>query len=397
MRTLYLGKWLYTADAAGTVIEDFAMLTEGEQILWVKKREETDQTEADQVIDLKDAYVVPGFIDCHVHFLGSTSHGGGDYANENREIANVVCEGAAHAKQLLKAGVVACRDLGSYKGYALGIRDAINRGLIVGPKILACGYAVCARGGHGYEISYEVDDPDQMRGAVRQVVKDGADVVKLMVSGGVNSPGPEPGPCELTWEEIQTGIETAHNWGRKVGVHAHGNTAIRRCVDAGVDSIEHGVFMTEDIMDKMSAQGTFLVPTLCAPYYAVNEGIRLEPDNPDHKKSKEVLQRHRDVLKRCWEKGVKIAMGTDAGCPFNPYEAAAHEMVLMVMAGLTPKAALDAATRGGAELLDLLELGSLEAGKKASFVCLKGNPLEKIDYVDELTALYMDGKKVNLD
>ena len=90
-------------------------------------------------------------------------------------------------------------------------------------------------------------------------------------------------------------------------------------------------------------------------------------------------------------------MGTDAGCPFNPYEAAAHEMVLMVMAGLTPKAALDAATRGGAELLDLSELGSLEAGKKASFVCLKGNPLEKIDYVDELTALYMDGKKVNLD
>ena len=89
-------------------------------------------------------------------------------------------------------------------------------------------------------------------------------MVKLMVSGGVNSPGPEPGPCELTWEEIQTGIETAHNWGRKVGVHAHGNTAIRRCVDAGVDSIEHGVFMTEDIMDKMSAQGTFLVPTLCS-------------------------------------------------------------------------------------------------------------------------------------
>ena len=397
MKTLYLGKWLYTANEAGDVVEQFAMLTENGKILWIKPQEEAAGEEADERVDLKDAYVVPGFIDSHVHFLGSSSHGGGDYTNKNREIANVVCEGAAHARQLLKAGVVACRDLGSYEGYVLGIRDAINRGLIEGPRVLACGYAICARGGHGYEICYEVDGEDEMRGAVRQVVKDGADVVKLMVSGGVNSPGPEPGPCELTYEEIKTGIETAHNWGRKVGVHTHGNTAIRRCVEAGVDSIEHGVFMTEDIMDKMVEKGTFLVPTLCAPYYAVHEGIKQEPDNPDHKKSREVLQRHRDMLKRCWEKGVKIAMGSDAGCPFNPYEAAAHEMVLMVMAGLTPKAALDAATRGGAELLELKDLGSLEAGKAASFVCPKGNPLEKIDYVDELTALYMDGKKVNLE
>ena len=397
MKTLYKGKWLYTANESGEVIENFALLEEDGKILWVKPQTEAGEKEADNVVELGDSYVVPGFIDCHVHFLGSASHGGGDYSNENREIANVVCEGAAHAKQLLKAGVVACRDLGSYRGYVLGIRDAINKGLIQGPRVLACGYAVCARGGHGYEISYEVDGEDEMRAAVRQVVKDGADVVKLMVSGGVNSPGPEPGPCELTEEEIRVGIETAHNWGRKVGVHTHGNTAIRRCVEAGVDSIEHGVFMTEDIMDRMVEKGTFLVPTLCAPYYAVNEGLRLEPDNPDHKKSKEVLQRHRDMLKKCSEKGVKIAMGTDAGCPFNPYEAAAHEMVLMVMAGLTPKQALDAATRGGAELLELSDLGSLEAGKAASFVCLSGNPLEKIDYVDEVRALYMDGKKVDFE
>lgn len=394
MKTAYLGKWLYTADAEGCCIENFAMLVEDTTILWVKPQAEADLAEADQIVDLGDAYVVPGFIDCHVHFLGSSSHGGGDYDNENREIANVVCEGVAHAQQLLKAGVVACRDLGSYRGYVLGIRDAINKGLFQGPRILACGYAICSTGGHGYEISYEVDGVDEMLRAVRQVVKDGADVVKLMVSGGVNSPGPEPGPCELTYEEIKTGIETAHNWGRKVGVHTHGNTAIRRCVEAGVDSIEHGVFMTEDIMDMMVERGTFLVPTLCAPYYAVHEGIKREPNNPDHKKSRDVLQRHRDVLKRCSEKGVKIAMGTDAGCPFNPYEAAAHEMVLMVMAGLTPKQALDAGTRGGAELLDLKDLGSLEAGKTASFVCLKGNPLEQIDHVDHVQALYMDGKKV---
>lgn len=397
MKTLYKGKWLYTADEESRILEHFAMLVEDGKIVWVKPQAEAADAVFDEMVDLGDSYVVPGFIDCHVHFLGSSSHGGGDYTNKNREIANVVCEGAAHAKALLKAGVVACRDLGSYQGYVLGIRDAVNRGLIEGPRILACGYSICARGGHGYEISYEVDSADEMRGAVRQVVKDGADVVKLMVSGGVNSPGPEPGPCELTEEEIRVGIETAHNWGRKVGVHTHGNTAIRRCVEAGVDSIEHGVFMTEDIMDRMAELGTFLVPTLCAPYYAVNEGIKQEPDNPDHKKSKEVLGRHREVLRRCAEKGVKIAMGTDAGCPFNPYEAAAHEMVLMVMAGLSPAQALNAATRGGAELLELSDLGSLETGKAASFVCLAGNPLEKIEYVDEVKALYMDGKKVHFD
>ena len=394
MKTGYTGKWLYTADAAGSCIENFAMLAEDGRIVWIRPQDEADRAEADAWVDLGDVFVTPGFIDCHVHLAGDPAEE--TYESPGREAAGIVCEGAAHARQLLHAGVVACRDLGSYRGYALGIRDAVNRGLLAGPKILACGQAVCARGGHGYEISYEVDGADGMRGAVRQAVKDGADVIKLMVSGGVNSPGPEPGPCELTREEIETGVETAHAWGRKVGVHTHGNTAIRLCVEAGVDSIEHGVFMTEDIMDRMAEKGTFLVPTLCAPYYAVEEGIRREPDNPDHKKSREVLGRHRGVLKQCAEKGVKIAMGTDAGCPFNPFDKAAHEMVLMVMAGLTPRQALDAATRGGAELLELSELGSLEPGKKASFVCLKGNPLKEIESVDQVAALYLDGKEVLL-
>lgn len=396
MKTVYLGKWLYTANDLGEIIENFAMMTENAKILWIKPRDDREFDEEVHVVDLGEVFVVPGFIDCHVHLLGGDGGTEEGYSNENRKIANMVIEGADHAAKLLRAGIVACRDLGSYKGYVLGIRDAINRGLVPGPRVIACGHAVCATGGHGYELSYEVSGKEEMMKAVRQVVKDGADVVKLMVSGGVNSPGPEPGPCELTYEEIKTGINSAHSLGRRVGAHAHGNTAIRRCVEAGIDSIEHGVFMSEDIMDMMVEKGIFLVPTLSAPYYAVHEGIRREPDNPDHQKSREVLQRHRDMLKRCWEKGVKIAMGTDAGCPFNPYEAASHEMVLMVKAGLTPKAALNSATRAGAELLELSDLGSLEAGKTASFVCLKGNPFEKIDYVEEIVALYLEGERIGL-
>lgn len=396
MKKLFLGKWLYTADEQGSIIEDFAMLTQEGRIVWILPKREADLGCADICVDLKEAFVTPGFIDCHVHFMGSSSCREGENTGGGENTALLVCEGVSHVRQLMNAGIAACRDLGSFKGYSLGLRDSVQKGFIQGPRILAAGLAVCARGGHGYEISREVDGRVQMMAAVRQAVKEGADVIKLMVSGGVNSKGPEPGPCELTEGEIRTGIETAHAWGRRTAVHAHGNTAIRRCVEAGVDSVEHGVFMTEDIMEEMAERGTYLVPTLCAPYYAVHEGIKREPDNPDHKKSKEILKLHREVVRRCAEKGVPIAMGTDAGCPFNPYEKAAHEMVLMVEAGLTPRQAVDAATRNGAALLELSDLGTLEPQKRATFVCLKENPFTDIGTVDDLQAFYMDGLPVNL-
>lgn len=397
-KILYKGKWLFTGNENNEVIENFAMVTEGDRIIWIGKFSDEINESFDECINLGDVYVVPGFIDSHVHILCSRITNGIDYTHEGREAANIICRGAYNSKQLLKSGVVACRDLGAYNGYSLGIRDAINRGEILGPKIITCGHAICTTGGHGFEISYEADGIEEMRKYVRKVVKDGADVVKIMVSGGVNSPGPEPGPSEFTKEEIEVGIATAHGLGRKVAVHTHGNSAIRYCVEAGVDSIEHGVFMSEDIMDMMVQKGTYLVPTLCAPYYAVKEGMRLEPDNKDHAKSKEVMARHRNVLKRCSEKGVKIAFGTDAGSPYNPYEESAYEMVLMVEAGLTPLQALSAATKGSANLLGIEEeLGTLEVGKKASFVCCKGNPLEDIGFVAKEKTVYLNNKKVNFE
>ncbi|MEZ4509585.1 MAG: amidohydrolase family protein [Eubacteriales bacterium] len=292
-KTLYTGKTLFTANSAGEMIRDFALLVEDGRIRWVGKKAEMDETSEMEQVDLGDAFVMPGLIDAHVHLIGGS--GGEDipaHACENRRVSAMICRGAANAKALLKAGVVACRDLGSVGGYALGLRDSVDAGELAGPRVQACGYAICATGGHGYGISYEADGKDAVTRCVRQVVKDGADVVKLMVSGGVNSPGPEPGPCELSMDEIQSGVDAAHAPGRKVAVHTHGNTAIRRCVEAGVDSIEHGVFMSEDIMEMMKERGAFFVPTLSAPYHAVNEGLRRDPDNPDHQKSGEVIERH---------------------------------------------------------------------------------------------------------
>lgn len=395
-KVLYTGSTLFTANRSCEIIRDFALFVGDGRILWVGKRVDMEPVSDCETEDLHDVFVMPGLIDAHVHLIsGSGNAGAQTHLCESRAISAMICSGAAHAKELLKAGVVACRDLGSVGGYALGIRDSIDAGILAGPKIQACGHAVCATGGHGYEISHEIDGRDAMTHSIRKVVKDGADVVKIMVSGGVNSPGPEAGPCELTMGEIQAGVNAAHALGRKVAVHTHGNTAIRRCVEAGVDSIEHGVFMSEDIMDRMKEQGTFLVPTLSAPYYAVKEGLRSDPNNPDHQKSGEVMERHREVLKHCAQKGVKIAMGTDAGCPYNPYGGVPYEMVLMCQAGLTVEQALLAATRGGAELMGMSEeIGSIEIGKRAHFIVWKDNLLERIEAVTQPRAVYQNGIRV---
>ena len=396
-KILYTGKILFTSNKNEDIIHNFAILTGDERILWVGKLEKMEPVTDCERVDLGDVFVMPGLIDAHVHIIsGSNSRGEPSHTCVNRGIAALVCRGVANAKALLRAGVVACRDLGSVGGYALGVRDSFDAGEMAGPKMQTCGYAICATGGHGHGISYEADGREAMVRCVRQVVKDGGDVVKLMVSGGVNSPGPEPGPCELTMEEIQAGVDAAHALGRKVAAHTHGNTAIRRCVEAGVDSVEHGVFLSEDIMEMMKKKGTFLVPTLSAPYYAVKEGLRNDPGNPNHKKSGEVIERHRLALKRCAEIGVKIAMGTDAGCPYNPYSDVPNEMILMHEAGLSPTQVLLAATISGAELLGIeREFGSIEAGKRASFLIYRENLVESIEAAMQPHDVIHNGYKVD--
>lgn len=386
-KTLYTGRWLFTGRE---VIEDFALLAEGGKITYCGPRAALPAPADARQVEL-EGYVTPGLLDCHVHLIGSDVSRG---TRTDRGDAEMICRGVHNAALLLEAGVVACRDLGSVRGYVLGIRDAINAGEIPGPLIQATGLALCATGGHGGSIGLECDSPDEMRKGARQLIKDGADIVKIMASGGVNSPGPEPGPSELTEEELKAGVDAAHAMGRKVAIHAHGSTAIRRGVLAGVDSVEHGVFMTEDIMDIMLERGTYLVPTLSAPYYAVEEGLRVDPDNPDHLRSKSVIARHREVLRRCAEKKVNIAFGTDAGNTYDPHEKAAFELVLMVESGLTPLQALTSATVGASTLMGITDrLGTLEEGREATFLCYESHPFEDINAVMGNKALYLKGKQ----
>jgi imidazolonepropionase-like amidohydrolase len=386
-RVLYTAPWAFTGTES---TPDFGILIQDGRICASGRRQDVEKLPYNSRFDL-EGFMVPGFIDCHVHLIDPGT-------GMERRTAELIAQGVGNAFRPLRSGVVACRDLGSAAGYALGLREAVKQGDIIGPRIIAAGKALCATGGHAAHICQECDGPSAFRREVRRQIQNGADLIKLMVSGGVNSPGPESGPCELFPDEISAAIDAAHALGRKVSVHAHGNTAIRRSVEAGADSVEHGVFLSADTMELMARKKTFLVPTLCAPYYAAIEGLRQEPDNPDHRRSREIIELHQGAIRKATEQGVPVACGTDAGCPFNPFGKAPYEMVLLVRAGLSMEQALKAATVNAAELLGIQDsLGSLEEGREASFLCLAENPLKDITAVMHVTRLFLKGKELKLD
>ncbi|GKX28331.1 amidohydrolase [Vallitalea longa] len=386
---LYIFKELFNGEER---LFNQSIITDGEKIIWTgdSDSDEISTFTISETIDMSDNFVMPGLIDCHVHLASI------DRAPTNAiGWAQTTINALDKLKKLMTAGVVACRDLGSCEGVTIGISNAQKCGELEGlPKLISSGKALTATGGHGYEIGVECDGVDEFTKGARLVIKEGADIVKVMMSGGVNSLGEEQGPPEVNQEEIDAAVREAHARGRKVAVHAHGNTAIKRSVLAGVDSIEHGVFNSEDIMKLMIERGTFLVPTLCAPYYATVEGIRREPDNPDHKKSKAILEIHNKATLKAFSMGIPLAMGTDAGCPFNPHERAFYELVLLHNIGIDTADVLKIGTKNGAILLDQDQLGMIAVGKEASFIALSKSPFEDFNAIEGPKDVWIKGTKI---
>ena len=242
-----------------------------------------------------------------------------------------------------------------------------------GPRVLAAGKIVCMTGGHGWWIGREADGPDEVRKAVREQIKDGADVIKLMATGGVMTPGVEPGAAQLSEEELTAGVEEALKAGRRTASHAQGSSGILAAVRAGIHSIEHGFYMTDQIVTLMRARGTFFSATLAA-----GRGLADAPPGtiPDwaQAKARAVAIAHLESFRRAHAAGVKLVLGTDAGTPFNYHGKNARELELMVEAGLSPAEGLIAATRNGADLLGVLdEVGTIEAGKQADLLLVRGD------------------------
>lgn len=331
------------------------------------------------LFNLKGHMLFPGFIDCHLHLC---SDGSPDptAAVAGDSLPALTLKIAEAARKTVMAGVTTIRDAGGKGHLELGVRDAIKDGLIPGPRILASGRLVCMTGGHGWRIGgREADGPDEVRKAVREQIKAGCDVVKLMATGGVITEGVEPGSPQFSVEELRAGVEEAHKAGRLAGIHAQGNEGIKNGLRAGIDILDHGVFLDQESIDMMLAQGTSLVPTLSAPVNILKAGI--EGGVPDFiiNKTRPIKDAHFKSIAMAREAGVAMGMGTDIGTPLNRHGENLNELVYMTDIGFSPEEALLSATSGAARVLGIGEkTGTVEEGKAADLVMVRGNPLDDI-------------------
>jgi len=340
-----------------------------------------------QVIDATGHFVMPGMMDCHVHLLSS---GAPDYASRALKelLPYTAIRGAANAKILLEMGYTTVRDVGAMGYGNIALRQAIDDGLVPGPHIVAAGHSLSVPGGHGDsyfrpEVQVQrdglINGPEEARRAVRQLVKMHADVIKLLVTGGVMTDGSDVGLLQWAADELHAAIAQAHQLGRRVAGHCHGAAGVKEAIKAGLDTVEHGTLLDEEAIALMKQHGTYYVPTLVAPFHICEGGTASGIPAYAVQKSHLVMERHKESVSQAHEVGVKIAMGTDCGTPLNVAGKNALELELLTQNGLSPAEALMATTRVAAEAIGIADrAGTLEPGKWADIILVHGNPLADI-------------------
>jgi imidazolonepropionase-like amidohydrolase len=343
-------------------------------------------------MDLAGHTLLPGLINCHVHLcLG----GEADPVRPLREepLATTAIKALVRARQTAEAGVTTVRDLGGREYVEIAVRRAIQDRLIDGPRIVAAGRPVCMTGGHGHWLAREADGPDDARRAVREQLKAGADVIKIIATGGVMTPGVEPGSPQLTLEEMRAAIEEAGRAGRRTAAHAMAATGIRDAIAAGITSIEHGIYLTEEIVAHMRRDGTFLVPTLNAPAAIAAGGLAAGIPDFMVRKSELVVPPHVASFRLAHRSGVRIAAGADSGTPLNFHGSLLPELSLMVRYGMTPLEAIRAATTTAADCLGLGDtIGRVAPGYAADLIAVAGDPAERIEALGELRLVLVGGR-----
>jgi imidazolonepropionase-like amidohydrolase len=343
-------------------------------------------------VDLAGHTLLPGLINSHVHLcLGAEA----DPARAMREepLALTAIKALLRARETARAGVTTVRDLGGREYAELAARRAIQEGLIDGPRIVAAGRPVCMTGGHGHWLGREADGPDDARKAVREQLKAGADVIKIIATGGVLTPGVEPGSPQMTFEEMRAAIEEARKAGRRTAAHAMAATGISEAIDAGITSIEHGVYLTEEIVAHMRRDGTFLVPTLNAPAAIATGGLAAGIPEYMVRKSEQVVPPHVASFQLAHRAGVRIAAGADSGTPLNFHGSLMPELTLMVKYGMTPLEVIQAATVTAADCLGLGEVtGRVAPGYVADLIAVAGDPAERIETLADLKLVLVNGR-----
>jgi imidazolonepropionase-like amidohydrolase len=388
---------------AGRLLGETTVVTAGKRIKEVKSGR-VDVPGA-QVVELGDATCLPGLIDSHTHLTGQTSPT--SYTDQFRwNVADYAIRSTVYAKRTLDAGFTTVRNVGDNDGESIALRNAINAGIVPGPRIFTAAQAIGSTGGHadgtdGYRKDLAgnpgpkvgiINGVDDAWKAVRQHYKDGADLIKIMPSGGVLDESLSVDNAQMTIEEIKAVVAAAHDYGFTVAAHAHGAEAIRRAVIGGVDSIEHGTFMDDADMKLMKEHGTWYVPTIIAGKY-VAEMAKVPGYYPAQiaAKALQVGPIIQATAGKAYKAGVKIAFGTDAAV--YPHGQNAKEFQYMVDAGMPPMFVLQAATTHAAELLKKSkDLGSIEPGKYADVIAVAGNPLDDIALMQHVGFVMKEGR-----
>ncbi|MDA0701857.1 MAG: amidohydrolase family protein [Proteobacteria bacterium] len=323
--------------------------------------------------------LMPGLIDCHVHLsLDGAPDAIQQIAGDPPAVAALRL--ATNAERSLAAGITTVRDLGAKLHVDIDFRKAVIAGIWhKTPRLVLSGRPLTMTGGHCWQFGREADGPDELRKAAREQIKAGADWIKLIASGGILSPGTEPESPQLEEAEMRAAIEEAHKAGRRAAVHAHGAAGIKNALRAGIDSVEHAYFLDDEAIEMMLERDAWLVPTTWACKVIVQEGH--EGGIPCHAvmKAEAALERQRESFRKAHAAGVRIAMGTDAGTPYNRHGENARELETMVELGMTPMEAICASTGLAAELLGLADrIGAIETGREADLLLVDGDPLGDI-------------------
>ncbi|MCH7766048.1 MAG: amidohydrolase family protein [Acidobacteria bacterium] len=388
---------------AGRLLTDQVIVIRGERIERVVPASEAALPHGANVIDLSGATVLPGLIDAHDHLTGDHRFHG--YRALSISVPRETLYGVLGARKTLAAGFTTVRNVGA-SGYAdVALRDAINDGEILGPRMLVSGPALGITGGHcdnnllppeyNHRAQGVADGPWAVRAKVREIIKYGADLIKFCATGGVLSKGDDVGVLQYTLEEMQAIVAEAHKLGRKVAAHAHGAEGIKTAILAGVDSIEHASLIDDEGIRLARERGTFLVMDIYNDTFILEHGAAVGILPESLEKERQIGQAQRDNFRRAHQAGARIAFGTDGAV--YPHGDNAKQFAYMVEYGMTPLEAIQAATVHAAELLGWADrVGALEPGKFADLIAVEGDPLADVALLEKV-GFVMKGGKVARD
>ena len=351
----------------GMPIYNATLVIEDERVRGVEEGwRGSDKESGNEVLDFRNLSILPGLIDGHDHL--DIDMGDGE-AEAMQDPQWRILKGVKNARAMLASGITTLRSAGEKHNLGHYLRRAIEAGWVPGPRLVLSGAPICSTGGHGWFLGVEADGPDGVRAAVRTNIKDGAEMVKMIITGGVTTPGGSLIRICFTEPEIRAAVEEAHLAERRIGVHCYGGPAATWAIEVGVDIIEHGTFLTDEQLDAMSRHGTFLVST--------SSVMRAAATTPHvasfmRERFRQVSEEYVGLLRRAKSRGIQLAVGCD-----THHASLAEEVETLVQAGYTPVEAIKIATAGGAELCGRdKEVGTLEPGKFADFIAVKGDPVQ---------------------